>query len=607
MKFSLLKDRILRKSFPVIFEYSSKTDDNVNKGACFFEVAAGFSLPASWVLVNADISGNTYVSEAYFLLDFGNGFEDADRYGLNCLNGQVYGSTLDLPVDVVSLCLVIMIKGDNLRQQQLQVTFVPICKTEALTRVALYLYKINKLRGISAAQVLGEKWYQIRKAGVRNIIHNLDSFYDYADAERPVGYLQWIQRTERITAEERREIINRSFPDAPQVNVVCNYEQHARLLQKTITSLQRQIYKNWLLTVVVDSRKAADALQRECCCGSESRIVFHVVSREDESAIQAKVEGDYLLWIIPGDTLSPFALFYWIEVINDHPEKLAWYCDSDLINEEGERENPHCRPGWNRELFYSQNYINTCCLFQRKGILKVTGAVELVDRWAQYEFFLRCIEQGLEEKIGHIPKVLYHFHSEKDCDLSLYNERAGYESDALQAHFYRLGQTVSVLQGKLKGGHRLQYPLPKILPRVTIVIPTRDQVKILKQCIASLFQLTSYPDYDIIVVNNGSEQKATFTYFDEIKSDPRISILDYDQPFNFAAINNYAVRQTDAEIVCLLNNDMEIISAEWLEEMVRYGVLDDIGCVGAKLLFANGLVQHARCYLWAWRCCRACP
>jgi len=594
MNFSLLKARVFRNTTTIDFN----REINVGKAASqrnYFEAKAVSELPPGWVVVRVRRDRCKHVSESFLFLSFGYGYEEAERYPLNCLNGEMCPSVMSLPQGIKSIRLVII--GDDVENTQITLDFIPICKPEALVRIAFYLYRINKLRGISTLQVLQEKWHQIRKAGVLNIIRNLGSFYDYADTERPLGYQQWIERTERLDTEKRNRILTKEFPYSPLITVICRDTQDYNLLEKTLQSLQLQTYKNWQLHLIIDPETTAEFKQEGSIFTSDNRMVFHALknptSTSHDVSFFDNLQGGYVLWVNPGDTLSPFALFYWIDAINQQPDMVAWYCDSDQVNSAGERDRPHFRPRWNRKLFYSQNYINTCCLFQSESFRGITDKVKCVEGAEQYDLFLQYIEQGLEEKIGHIPKVLYHFHSEKHADLSQNNEMAAQERNALCAHFNRMGQSVSVSPGKLPGVHHLKYSLPAPLPRVTIIIPTRDQVKILKQCIKSLLQFTRYPDYNIIVVNNGSDNRDTFAYFDAIKTDSRIRILDYDKPFNFAAINNYAVNQTDAELVCLLNNDMEIISAEWLEEMVRYGVQNEVGCVGAKLLFANGTVQHA--------------
>ena len=139
----------------------------------------------------------------------------------------------------------------------------------------------------------------------------------------------------------------------------------------------------------------------------------------------------------------------------------------------------------------------------------------------------------------------------------------------------------------------LRYSLPEPTPRVTILIPTRDQPDILQRCIGSLLSLTSYPNYEILVINNQSVDPGAIEYLSHITEDERARVIRYDQPFNYSAINNYAVPYANGEILCLLNNDTEVITPDWLTEMVSHACRPEIGCVGAKLYYSDGRIQHA--------------
>ena len=203
---------------------------------------------------------------------------------------------------------------------------------------------------------------------------------------------------------------------------------------------------------------------------------------------------------------------------------------------------------------------------------------------------LQAIETGNEDKIIHIPKVLYHknhLNTEKE------NISALPRKNLIHGHFKRIGRDCRVETGLLKNTLKIVYPLPKNPPAVTLIIPTCDGLAILKKCIGSILSLTQYPCYEIIIVDNNSRDPKSHRYFQEITSHPNIRVLKYPQPFNFAAINNFAARQAESEFACLLNNDIEVFDKKWLEEMVRLGCRDEIGCVGAKLLYSNGKVQHA--------------
>jgi GT2 family glycosyltransferase len=151
-----------------------------------------------------------------------------------------------------------------------------------------------------------------------------------------------------------------------------------------------------------------------------------------------------------------------------------------------------------------------------------------------------------------------------------------------------------VLEVEGRPGHfRVRYPLPQMQPKVSLIVPTRDGLHLLRQCVDSILSRTTYKNYEIVIVDNQSADQATHDYFDEISRHPKVTVLRYDEPFNYSALNNFAASQTSGELLGLINNDIEVITPDWLEEMVGHALRPDVGAVGAMLYYPDNTIQHA--------------
>jgi GT2 family glycosyltransferase len=562
----------------------------VSAGRCV-EASLAQPLSPGWYLIKP--AAGMAAIEAFLHLDLGFGYEEAERIALNCINGVLSSSVALLPAGVKKMRLQVKADDDG-GVTPGSLLFVPIFRAEAVARIAVYLYRLNKLRGISAAQILREKIQQIRKAGVVNIIKNLGNFYNYADTKGPLGYQQWIRKNERLDSQTRSLMQEGAFAHTPLISFVCPAGHDLAPLGATLDSLRRQAYGHWHLLVVIGEATPPEMVEylHQAAAGDDRIGVFAAPEDPDVAARQSAVpllKGDFALWLTAGDCLSSYALSYWLGAINQRPEVVAWYADTDHLDAGGQRRTPHFRPAWNRELFYSQDYIGPCCLVQLAAMRAAAGAAPLTSRVELYDLLLRLVESGEEARIGHVAKVLCHHAAEPGAAPGQHAAR----QQALQDHLDRLGRQVVVEPGLLPGSLRLVYPLPASLPTVTLVIPSRDQVKILQACIDSIVRRTTYPAYEILVMDNGSVEQATRRYLQKIQTEQGVRVAAYDLPFNFAAINNAAVRLTETDMICLLNNDIEVVSPDWLGEMVRHAARPEVGCVGAKLLYGNNTVQHA--------------
>jgi len=299
--------------------------------------------------------------------------------------------------------------------------------------------------------------------------------------------------------------------------------------------------------------------------------------------------GEFIAVLGHDDELEISALYEIVRLLNDENDLDFIYTDEDKISESGMRSDPHFKPDWSPDTFRSYNYIGRFTVLRKTTADEAGGFREAFGDAQDYDFFLRVIEKA--RRIAHVPQVLYHVrhHTEYEAKVNLHAE---YAEKALNEHLRRTGLDGEVREGLFNGSYHVKYRIVDA-PNVSVIIPTKDKINLLKRCVDSILRLSSYKNYKIYIVDNLSEEDETFRYFDEIKQLDRIQILRYSKSFNFSAINNEAVRHTDSEYLIFLNNDTEVIASDWIEAMLEFASRRDVGAVGAQLSFADNTIQHA--------------
>jgi glycosyltransferase involved in cell wall biosynthesis len=375
-------------------------------------------------------------------------------------------------------------------------------------------------------------------------------------------------------------------------------------LRRCLDSVLAQSYPHWELCIADDAStqpQVRHVLEAYAARDDRIRVTWRDrnghISAASNSAL-AMARGDHIALLDHDDELHPQALALMAAALQRHPQWRMAYSDEDKLDTEGRRYDPYFKPDWNPDLFFGQNCISHLGVYERALVNAVGGFREGLEGSQDWDLALRCIERLRPDQIGHVPHVLYHWRAvqgstAQGVDQKSYAHDAGLR--AVREHFDRLGRADTVvmeIEGRL-GMFRVRHPLPSILPLISIVIPTRDQVRLLRQCIESILSRTSYANYEIVIVDNQSIEDATLNYFDELAAEPRVRVLPHDQPFNYSQINNAAIRQCRGELVCLLNNDIEIITADWLEEMASQALRPHVGAVGAMLYYPGGTIQHA--------------
>ncbi|EKS73279.1 family 2 glycosyl transferase [Burkholderia sp. SJ98] len=441
--------------------------------------------------------------------------------------------------------------------------------------------------GIGAALA---HYYSIwRKEGIDGIVRRGRRIVGHGQTEEsPDAYARWIDRHDRIDDVKRAFLrtLTKSLARQPLISVVVSaHGGDIASLRETIESVRAQLYPHWELYIADDARdasKPAAALGDDAA--GDPRIKIAPCGAWNEVA--SLVAGEYVALVKHGDTLPEHALCLVAVAIDADPRARLLYSDEDRIASDGARVAPHFKSDWNPELFLTQN------LFARLGIYETALAREAgapsatLDDAAQYDLALRCLELAGHAAVRHIPHVLYHARAaSRPADAAIVR--------AVDAHLKRIGVAATVTPlGNGIGMLRVRYLLPSPAPLVSIVVPTRDGVELLRQCIESIFAKSTYPNFEILVVDNGSVKPETFAYFDTLRARSNVRVIPDDRPFNFSALNNAAITVARGEFVCLLNNDIEVISPDWLEELVSIAAQPANGAVGACLWYPNDTLQH---------------
>lgn len=416
-------------------------------------------------------------------------------------------------------------------------------------------------------------------------------------------YAEWIELYDRLDEGAlslmKSDIAAMATP--PRISLVMpTYNADPVWLAEAIDSVRNQIYPHWELCVADDastSPKVRPLLERYMQEDARIRVVFREknghISAASNSALEL-VTSDWVGLLDHDDLLAQHALYCVAKEIVRRPDARLIYSDEDKIDVNGRRHEPYFKCDMNIDLFYSHNMISHFGVYQKHLLDEIGGFRVGLEGSQDYDLALRCLERIGPEAIVHIPRVLYHWRVHPSStaasgDAKPYAVVAG--ERALNEHFARRG-----IDGSVEGlayGYRARYRLPEQRPLVSLIIPTRNGLNLLKQCIDSIRARTTYAPYEIIVVDNGSDEKATLDYLHGLASAGNIRVIRDDRPFNYSALNNSAIASANGEIVGLVNNDIEVISDTWLDEMVSLAIQPGVGAVGAKLLYPDGKIQHA--------------
>lgn len=545
-------------------------------------------MPTGWVKLTYSIKADKIAAPSLFP-DLGTGTTEIDRKRLPVTNGETVTCFVRLPDEVKGLRLdPISWEG---RFEMGPITAREITRLELLRELASNAYADEGLRpmigNLRRGGVQALKEYLIKKlpTPIETYEDWRDLFYTLTDSDRAAIRAH-------IDRMESRSLFSVVMP---------TYETPPALLEKAIESVKGQIYGDWELCIADDGSKSADTramLERYAAEDPRIKVVFRETNGHISAATNSALElatGEWVALLDHDDELTEDALYWMAASLEADPEADILYSDEDKIDEEGRLSDPYFKPDWSPELFLSQNMINHLGVYRRALIEKAGRFREGFEGSQDYDLALRVLEQTTPERVRHVPAVLYHWRTVAGSVALATGEKTyPYERarTAIAEHLERSGVAAEVVAGRDGYSHRVRPTLPARAPHVTIIVPTRDRLDMMRMVVTGLLETTAYPNWDLIIVDNGSEKAETLEYFAEIQKDKRISVLRDDAPFNFSRLNNLAVGKAKGPLILLLNNDIEPIDDGWLEEMVRQIQRPGVGAVGAKLYYPNDTVQH---------------
>ncbi len=459
------------------------------------------------------------------------------------------------------------------------------------------LARLAVTQGPRLATRLPQAWRVWRKAGWRGVD------WEFRRKLRPGNdYGRWAREHDTITPPQREALRARAaaLADGPLISVLMPcYNPDPQFLRAAIASVQAQLYGRWQLCIADDASPAPEVRQvLEACQASDPRIqvVFRPknghISAASNSALEL-VQGEWIALMDHDDLLPEDALLRVAECVRAHPRAQLVYSDEDKVDDQGHRSDPYFKPDWNLDLFRSHNMFSHLGVLRTALVREVGGFRQGLEGSQDWDLVLRCVERIAPSQIVHIPRVLYHWRihvqsTAKSMDAKPYAAVAG--ERALDEHFQRLG--IQAKAEYLGYGYRVRYALPSPPPLVSLIIPTRNALALVRQCIESIQRRTEYPNWEIILVDNGSDDPAALAYFERLAQQPNLRVLRDDRPFNYSALNNQAVAMARGELVALVNNDIEVMSPGWLSEMVSLAMQPGVGAVGARLWYPDMTLQH---------------
>ncbi len=408
-------------------------------------------------------------------------------------------------------------------------------------------------------------------------------------------YNKWLNQNKE--KDEKKKV----FKYKPLISIIIPvYNAKKNELKECIESVLNQTYDNYEICIV-DDKSTKDETKK--CLKEISKLDKRInikyrkengnISIASNDAIKM-AKGEFIGLLDNDDVLANNALYEVVKVLNENKDLDMIYSDEDKLYLDGKRCYPNFKPDYSPDTLMGLNYI---CHFTvlRKSIVDKIGGFEVGLEGAQdHDLFLKFVEET--NRIYHIPKILYHWRmSETSTSMSINNKKYAKDKGMIcvQNAISRRGLDATVTKDEKSTYYVVDYKIKKE-PLISIIICTRDYASTLETCLESLYKKTTYKNFEVIVVNNGSKEKETYKLFNKYeKKHDDFRVIDSDTEFNFSYLNNLAVKKSKGEYIVLLNNDTEIISPDWLNRMIGYASLPHIGAVGPKLLYPDTTVQHA--------------
>ncbi|WP_412851499.1 glycosyltransferase family 2 protein [Ectothiorhodospira shaposhnikovii] len=565
---------------------------------------------AGWHMLELALSHERHVSTACLWVDYGSGFSEADSFLLQVKSGRMAKRLVYFPKRPKRLRLCPVRHAGQFSIEAFRLAWLsPWFAHKRLLRRLCGAHP--QWRGRDVGEVLaglrdeaGEVgvpfrewlWYQYDQTFRRRCTQA-----DYAVwlAHHPIsderGIRRRIREVDGALGAMGEPVDGSTRPFCSVILPVIDPDPP--LLIECLDSVLSQHFQDWELCIAV-AASAPLAVYRvlDEYANREARIRLmpqpeRVPVDDIPGRAMAMAQGRFVAMLGQEDCLTAEALLCVAELVAAHPDVLLIYSDEDCLNVSGERVAPCFKPAWNPDLALSRDYVGHLTVFERRRLLAVGGLRAHCGGGVMHDLLLRFVRDLPGSRIHHVPRVLYHRRLGQGgsrCENEAHDMGLRVVSEAVAL----MSPLARVEPGRVVRGYRVRWPLPDPAPLVSLVIPTRDRVDVLRPCVDALLARTRYPNFEVLVVDNASRCPRTLAYLSHLRRDHRVRVLGWHRPFNFSAINNFAVGHARGTVIGLINNDIEPINGDWLEEMVSQACRPEIGCVGAKLYYPGGRIQH---------------
>jgi GT2 family glycosyltransferase len=504
-----------------------------------------------------------------------------------------------------------------LSKKVINIRFDPTENSSAIIEISnLSLQKINIIN-------LFKKIYTslIQSSGSKSVLRNffkaaLITFKNDPDeikklishhtaAKDPFFYQDWIDSYDSYTEPELRKFkqIQSGFSYRPLISILLpTYNTSLVWLNECISSVFNQVYDNWELCIADDNSTNEEVRKMITRLSAKSeKIKYTFRSTNGHIAISSNTAfslatGEFAAFLDHDDKLAPLALYRIVEDLNKDNTSDFFYSDEDKINEEGQRSLPFFKPDWSPTLFYAQNYITHLACIRIKFLQQVNGFTEGLHGSQDYDLFLNILAAGA--KIKHLPFILYHWRLHKESTSMESSSKPYAHIAGKQALENYLSKKYPFHYSKVDDGKYTFTYMPRYHfntgNKISVIIPTKDNIEYLKPCIESIIIKSTWKNYEIIILNNNSEEEKSFSYFREIQEKyNNIKVIDAFFEFNWSKLNNFGCKNSTGNFLIFLNNDIAVITPDWMERLCECASLPDIGVVGASLLYEDNTLQHA--------------
>lgn len=560
--------------------------------------------PKGWMLVNySGVASKPLKLKLY--IDRGNGFNENEFNEIGILddsNVSINKAVVHLGPQVKMLRLD---PGESSSTFSLSnISLVRISRFEILLRAFWSYWRINGVTAKSLKTILHKVWQKGRRVGIRGLWNYAKQAVSPNSISNTDDYNHWLEQN-RLTEENIKEIKKhiKELSYCPTFSIIVPvYNVEEQWLRKCIQSVLDQLYPYWELCIADDASTkphVREVLEEYSKLDKRIRVIYRNENGHISAASNSALElatGQFVALLDNDDELAPNALYENAILLNKHPDADMIYSDEDKITEEGVRYQPYFKPDWSPDTFMSSMYTCHLGVYRTELVREIDGFRIGFEGSQDYDLVLRLTEKT--KNIYHIPKILYYWRTiagstAANPDSKGYAHLAG--KKALEEALVRRGVDGWVeTADDLPNRYRVHYNLSGN-PLISVIIPTRDMASILSKCLDSIFQKTTYKNFELLVIDNGSQEEETNKLFEfwQNQEPKRFKVFRLDIPFNYSKLNNEAAKIANGELLLLLNNDTEVISPDWLQEMAGYATKDSIGAVGAKLFYPDDTIQHA--------------